>query len=323
MNTPIYPRYLTAHQNNSLQEKIDRGFQILENCTLCGHQCKANRLKGEKGLCRAGLLPKVCSFMPHHGEEPPISGKKGSGTIFFSNCNLACVYCQNYEFSQLNEGQEVEFERLAEMMIQLQGMGVHNINWVTPTHYMPQILKSLKIAADKGLNLPIVYNTSGYETLETAKLLDGIIDIYLPDMRYSDTKMSKKYSNAPNYPEINRKNIKEAFRQVGDAQIDAYGVIRAGLIVRLLVLPDNISGTVETLRFIHKEVSPNTYISLMSQYYPYYKAKNYTQINRRISKKEYSRAAEEMKRLKLNGWIQEDYGLDSLAGVNIIKKDKL
>jgi len=260
----------------------------------------------------------VYSSLSHHGEEPPISGTCGSGTIFFSNCNMHCVYCQNYEFSQCHQGKEVEMEELAGLMLRLQKSKCHNINLVTPTHIMPQILKALKIAISQGLNIPIVYNTSGYELPEIIRKLSGVVDIYLPDMRYADNQNSITYSQAPDYPRLNQESVKEMHKQVGTAQINDAGIIEKGMIVRHLVLPNNISGTKEIMRFIAKEISKDTYISLMSQYFPCYEANGFPQINRRVRKEEYDEAIKYMRNCGLhNGWIQESGGLERFAGVNI------
>jgi putative pyruvate formate lyase activating enzyme len=256
--------------------------------------------------------------MPHHGEEPPISGQRGSGTIFFSHCNMNCVYCQNYEFSQIGEGKEVDFQELADFMLQLQDMGCHNINLVTPTHVMPQILKALLLAIPKGLRLPLVYNTGGYELPQILYLLDGIVDIYLPDMRYADNEVAIKYSSAPDYPRYNQESLKEMHRQVGVAKIDQEGIIKRGLIIRHLVLPDNIAGTDKIMQFISTQLSKDTYISLMSQYFPCYKAAQFKEILRRITLKEYEDAKDTMYKWALgNGWIQDSCGLDRFAGINI------
>lgn len=261
----------------------------------------------------------VCSFMVHHGEEPPISGMHGSGTIFFSYCNMACVYCQNYEFSQLGQGREVDFAELAKIMLELQEMGCHNVNLVTPTHVMPQILRALALAISDGLKIPLVYNTGGYELAEIIKLLDGIIDIYLPDMRYGNSEAAKKYSLAPDYPRYNQESVKEMHRQVGVANIDEReGIIKKGVIIRHLVLPHNISDTDKIMRFIAEEISPDTYISLMSQYHPYYKAERFKELGRRIIHQEYENAKGIMQKYGLhNGWVQQSYGLERFAGVNI------
>lgn len=313
-----YPSYLESYQNGVLPKIADRAYQMLESCSICPHLCKVNRLKNEKGFCKTGLKPKVCSFMLHHGEEPPISGNKGSGTIFFSNCNMHCAYCQNYEFSQMDEGREVELEELADFMLQLQNMGAHNINLVTPTHIMPQILKALIIAIRKGLRIPLVYNSSGYELGETIRLLEGIIDVYLPDMRYGENAIAEKYSCIKDYAEHNHAAVLEMHRQVGIANIDNDGIIKRGLIIRHLVLPCGISGTKKIMKFIAEKLSPQTYISLMSQYAPYHKAANFNELSRRITHEEYLEAQGILEKYELyNGWSQESHGLDRFAGINI------
>lgn len=279
----------------------------LENCSICPRRCRANRLSGKVGYCRAPFDPVVYSYSPHHGEEPPLSGTRGSGTIFFTHCNMKCVYCQNYYFSQLDNGEEVSTKKLASMMLYLEKIKCHNINLVSPTHFVPQILMALEIAVDNGLDIPIVYNTGGYDSPDTIKLLDGIIDIYMPDMRYSSNDMAKRYSDAPDYVERNRTSVKEMQRQVGDLVLDGEGIAESGLIIRLLVLPEYISGTKETLRFIKENISTNAYLSMMSQYYPTFKAYDHKEISRGISINEYKNIVDEAKRLGLNnGWIQED-----------------
>lgn len=314
----MYPAYLESFQNGNLERLIEKTFTMLESCSLCPRRCGINRLKDEKGFCRTGLQPKVCSFMTHRGEEPPISGTQGSGTIFFSCCNMACIYCQNYEFSQIQEGRGVDFKELARFMLHLQGMGCHNINLVTPTHVLPQILKALNIAIRQGLKLPLVYNTGGYELPEVIQLLDAIVDIYLPDMRYAQEEMAVKYSNAPDYPKYNQAAIKEMHRQVGTAQIDEKGIIKRGLIIRHLVLPLDICGTDKIMRFISENLSKDTYISLMSQYYPCFKAGEFLEISRRITIQEYTQAEKSLQRYGLfNGWVQESHGLERFAGTNI------
>jgi putative pyruvate formate lyase activating enzyme len=256
--------------------------------------------------------------MAHRGEEPPISGRNGSGTIFFSYCNMHCAYCQNYEFSQKGEGREVDSEELADMMLELQNLGCHNLNLVTPTHVMPQILKSLELAVKKGFHLPIVYNTGGYELAEIIKLLDGIVDIYLADMRYADKKVAIKYSGAPDYPKYNQVSVKEMQRQVGIAQFQASGIVKKGLIIRHLVLPNNISGTAKIMRFIAGDLSKDTYLSLMSQYYPCYRSPDFPELNRRITPEEYREAKRLAQEYGLaNGWTQESFGLKRFAGTNI------
>lgn len=313
------PAYLNAYNNGTLDRAIIQTQEILGSCAICPRKCRVNRLKDQQGFCKTGAKARVYSFMAHHGEEPPISGEQGSGTIFFSYCNMACVYCQNFEFSQQGgEGKEANPQELANIMLELQNFGCHNINLVSPTHVMPQILQALKPAIKAGLSVPLVYNSGGYELAEMIRLLDGIIDIYLPDMRYADNAAAKKYSSAGDYPEQNRQAIKEMFRQAGTAVIDENGIITKGLIIRHLVLPQNISGTEKIMRFISEEISPETYISLMSQYFPCYKSGDFPQLSRRISLEEYEYAQRIMEKYGLhNGWIQESGGLDRYAGINI------
>lgn len=314
----MYPAYLESYNNAKLKSAALEAFKLLEACSICPRLCKVNRLKNEKGFCKTGLKPKIISFMPHHGEEPPISGTRGSGTIFFSHCNMACVYCQNYQFSQEGEGREVEFEELADFMLQLQGMGCHNINLVTPTHVMPQILKALELAIPKGLKIPLVYNTGGYELPGVIRLLSAVVDIYLPDMRYGDSETAIKYSSAPDYPKYNQEAVKEMHRQAGVADFDENGIIKRGLIIRYLVLPNNISGTDKTMKFIANGLSKDTYISLMSQYAPYHKAARFKEISCRINFQEYEDAKSAMEESGLyNGWTQEEGGMERLAGTNI------
>jgi putative pyruvate formate lyase activating enzyme len=290
-----------------LQNRIEAAYKLLESCRVCPRECGVNRLKNDKlGFCRSGLNPVISSVSPHHGEEPPLSGTKGSGTIFFANCNLRCVYCQNYPISQLGNGEERSPGELACRMLWLQEQGCHNLNLVTPTHFMPQILKALGIARERGFNLPIVYNTSGYDSLESLRLLDGIVDIYLPDMRYSDDRTSLKYSIAPHYHEINRVAIREMYRQVGNLKLDAQGIATRGLIIRHLILPGGLSGTEKIMKFLAEEISKDVYISLMSQYFPAYKAAEHKEVNRRITEEEYDDAYDiKMKYGLKNGWVQE------------------
>jgi len=312
------PLYLDAYDAGRLDALADKALGMLENCNICPRKCGINRLKGNQGFCQTALKPKVYSYLAHHGEEPPVSGKRGSGTIFFSNCNISCCYCQNYKFSQLGEGREVTFEELAGFMLQLQEKGCHNINLVTPTHIMPQILKALIIAVKNGLKIPLVYNTSGYESAESISLLEGLIDVYLADMRYADNDMAIKYSQAPGYPEFNQKAIKEMHRQTSIAKFDKEDIITGGVIIRHLVLPQNISGTEKIMKFIANEISKETYISLMSQYHPYYKAIDSLKLNRRVSYEEYTDAKNIMEKYGLhNGWTQESGGLEHLAGIHI------
>lgn len=294
--------------NTSNIGKINRLLKdSLKNCSICPRRCGVDRTKGPTGYCRATSNPAVYSYSPHHGEEPPLSGTRGSGTIFFSHCNMKCTYCQNYYFSQLDNGEEISVEKLAGMMLSLQKRGCHNINLVSPTHFVPQIMMALEVAFDKGLRLPIVYNTGGYDLPETISLLDGIIDIYMPDMRYSDDEMARQYSDAPNYTGYNRESVKEMHRQVGDLIVDEHGIAGRGLIVRLLAMPEGISGASQTLKFIRDEISKDAYLSLMSQYYPTFKAYNYKEISRGVTRSEYKNIVDEARKLGLNnGWVQEE-----------------
>ncbi len=317
INSQMHPSYLDAYQSGRLKRISRQLYLSLESCQICPRRCKANRLNGKTGFCKTGKLPKIYSFMPHHGEEPPISGVKGSGTIFFSHCNMGCVYCQNYEFSQSGAGREYTFEELAQVMLKLQALGCHNINLVTPTHVLPQILGALELAIPRGLKIPLVYNTSGYESPEIIKLLDSIVDIYLADSRYGDNSIAKELSLAADYVEFNQGALKEMYRQVG-IQIPADGLIKRGLIIRHLVLPNQVSATEKIMKFIAQELSEDTYISLMSQYLPYHKASAYPEINRRLKAAEYEEAKQILIRYHLlNGWIQESYGQERFAGVNI------
>jgi len=284
-----------------------KAFKLLSSCELCPHKCRVNRLKGERGFCRSGEEVIISSYNTHFGEEPPLVGNFGSGTIFFTNCNLKCVYCQNYPISQLGNGNKVTLQELAKIMLALQKRKCHNIILVTPTHFVPQILKSLKSAIKMGLHIPIVYNSSGYDSANTLKLLDGVVDIYLPDARYADNEIARKYSSAPNYFEIMKKALNEMHRQVGDLITDKSGLARSGLIVRHLVLPEGLSGTKKIMSFIAREISPHTYISLMAQYFPAYQADQFPLLSRRIDKEEYREAVQIFKEEGLeNGWFQED-----------------
>ncbi|MDO8602791.1 MAG: radical SAM protein [Candidatus Omnitrophota bacterium] len=272
-----------------MQGRIKKAYKLMEKCCICPRKCGVNRLKGQIGFCKAGLLPMVSSFHAHFGEEPPISGRSGSGTIFFTHCSLRCVFCQNHPISQLGSGKEVSVEELAGMMLKLQAEGCHNINFVTPAHYMPQILKAVFIAKELGLNIPLVYNSGGYESIEALEILDGIIDIYMPDMKYSDSSSAKKYSNAPDYFEINKIAVKEMYRQVGDLKMDR-GIAKKGLLIRHLVLPEDLAGSQEVFEFIANELSPDTYVNVMAQYYSGYLADKYPEIDRRITAREYMEA---------------------------------
>jgi len=263
---------------------------MLEECRVCPRHCGINRLAGERGDCHVADRAIVSSYGPHFGEEAPLVGRHGSGTIFFSYCNLRCVFCQNYTISQLGDGSPVNSEELAAMMLSLQAKGCHNINLVSPTHVVPYILDALEIAVSRGLYLPLVYNSGGYDSLETLKLLDGIVDIYMPDMKYSDDRVAEELSGVKDYPSINQAAIREMHRQVGDLQVDGQGIARRGLLVRHLVLPNRLAGTQEVVRFLAREVSTNTYLNIMSQYRPCYKAFDMPSLACSISRKEFEEA---------------------------------
>lgn len=300
----MFASYLNLYRNGELKQRQKKLFRLVKNCTLCPHRCRVNRLKGEKGFCRAGGLPYVYAYHLHRGEEPPISGANGSGTIFFTYCNSRCVYCQNYTFSQLGQGNEFSLEELAQMMLSLQTQGAHNVNLVSPTHFGPQIVGALEIAAACGLEIPLVYNTMAYDSLETLQLLDGIVDIYLADMRYTEDELALKYSSLPNYVQLNQVAIKEMHRQVGNLKIEN-GIAKRGLIVRQLVLPNQISGAKKIMEFLAKEVSSGVSLSLMSQYYPTYRAKDIPLLARQINREEWEQVVQAASEFGLvNGWIQ-------------------
>lgn len=291
MTAKIYPSYLKAHRTGRLDEKIERLEKRLSACDICPRKCGANRLRGKTGYCGAGEKAKVSSYCAHFGEESCLAGKYGSGTIFFSHCSLKCVFCQNYKISSLAEGSEVSPEELASFMLELQNQGCHNINLVTPTHFVPQILGALKTAAGIGLNLPLVYNCGGYESEETIEMLDGIIDIYMPDVKFSSPDAAGKFCGARDYFPNLKKILKLMHRQVGDLKIEN-GIAGRGLLVRHLVMPNGLAGTGEIMEFIAKEISENTFINIMDQYRPCWEACKYPEINRAITGREYQQARE-------------------------------
>ncbi|MCK4695222.1 MAG: radical SAM protein, partial [Candidatus Cloacimonetes bacterium] len=262
------PVYLETFKNGLLQEKIKQAYNLLENCSLCPRKCGVNRLEDEKGICKTGKKAMVSSYNAHFGEEAPLVGRFGSGTIFFTNCNLLCNFCQNYDISHEGHGYEVDDEELAAMMIHLQRLGCHNINFVTPSHVVFQIISALEIAIEKGLSIPLVYNTSAYDSVETIKLLDGVFDIYMPDFKFWDKKVAEITCHARDYPEVARSAILEMHRQVGDLVFDSKGIAKKGLLIRHLVLPQQLSNTKEIMRFISEKISRNTYVNIMPQYRP-------------------------------------------------------
>jgi len=291
---------LELYHSGKLAERVEAAKALLNNCQVCPQHCGVNRLAGEIGKCHTGRLAAVSSYGPHFGEEAPLVGKHGSGTIFFTNCNLKCLFCQNYDISQLGDGDEVSKEELAKMMLALQNRGCHNINFVSPTHVVPQILEALEIAINLGLMLPLIYNSGGYDSIETMEILDGIVDIYMPDMKYSDEKTAEELSGVKKYPYINRAAIREMHRQVGDLQTDEDGIAIRGLLIRHLVLPHSLAGTKETMKFIAEEISQNSYVNLMSQYHPCYKAFQVPQLARPSLKQEMIEAIKFARQAGLN-----------------------
>lgn len=280
-------------------------LELLEKCAICPHNCGINRLNNQIGRCKSKDTVKVALYSIHNFEEPCISGKKGSGTVFFSNCNMNCVFCQNYEISQHGKGKEISIEELADIFIKQQEKNVENINLVTPTSYVPQIIEAIKIARGNGLKLPIVYNTNGYEKVETLKMLDGFVDIYLPDFKYSDNELGKRLSKVDNYFEIATEALKEMYRQTGKAVFNDEGIMQRGMIIRHLVLPNHILNSRRVLKWINENMH-DVYVSVMAQYFPTYKAKEIDDINRKLTKEEYEQIENYLYRLDLeNGYIQE------------------
>jgi putative pyruvate formate lyase activating enzyme len=303
------PAYLSLYRSGELQKRAEALEVRLAHCDLCPRNCGINRLKGELGFCHSGSLAIVASICAHHGEEPPLSGTKGSGTVFFGNCNMRCVYCQNHQISQDRRrlrGQETDCQALAQQLLYLQDvLGCHNINFVSPSHFVPQMVRAVLEAVPLGLKLPLVYNTGGYDSIDTLKLLDGVIDIYLPDIRYADNKVAKKYSHAPGYVEHARVAIKEMYRQVGSLIVDDKGVAQRGMIIRHLILPEGLAGSEESLTWLEQELSPDVYLSIMAQYYPAHRASLFPAIARRITKAEYNKVVALLEELGMeNGWIQ-------------------
>ncbi|HNU71498.1 MAG TPA: radical SAM protein [Thermodesulfobacteriota bacterium] len=284
------PSYIILQQSGELADRIDRLNAMLASCSLCPRTCKVNRLEGTRGVCGAGRSLVVASAFPHFGEEPPLVGRHGSGTIFLSHCNLRCVFCQNHDISHHEEGSTITSEDLGRLMIGLQERGCHNINFVTPTQYAPQIVAALPDAISRGLRIPLVYNCGGYESLETIRLLDRIVDIYMPDMKFSSSAPAHTYCTAPDYPEVVKAVLREMHRQVGVLSVDSYGIAERGLLIRHLVMPEGLAGTEETMRFVAEELSPDSYVNIMDQYYPHYHAHQYPEINRCITAEEYRSA---------------------------------
>jgi putative pyruvate formate lyase activating enzyme len=286
------PAYLRLHERGELADRVERGLAMLRSCRVCPRDCDVDRWNDQKAVCLTGRHAVVASYFPHFGEEDCLRGHRGSGTIFFANCNLKCVFCQNYDISQKPAGAEVGPAELSAMMLELQGLGCHNINFVTPEHVVPQIVEALPFAIEGGLSLPIVYNTSGYDSLESLQLLDGIVDVYMPDFKYWSPEASKRYSKAENYGAAVREGISEMQRQVGDLVLDESGLAKRGLLVRHLVMPGGVAETRQVMRYLAREISPRVYVNLMDQYYPAFKTDRYPEIHRRITQEEYLAACE-------------------------------
>lgn len=289
MTTPVY---LNLLESGEFEHRVKALNQMLEDCVLCPRQCKVNRLRGEKGYCRTLNRPIVSSYQSHFGEEDELVGRNGSGTIFFSNCNLSCVFCQNYQISQCGEGREVGVERLSDMMLSLQEQGCHNINLVSPSHVVPQIVEAIYIASEEGLSIPIVYNTNGYDLTDTLRFLDGIVDIYMPDIKFSDDSIAYRYLGVKNYYSIATAAVKEMHRQVGNLKTDDRGIAYRGLLIRHLVMPQNLAGTDTIMNFIGEEISKDTYVNIMAQYYPAHRAYRFEHLDRGLEPWEYRKAVE-------------------------------
>jgi len=295
-NSPVY---LTLLRSGELEQRVQIAYEHLHACDFCGRLCHVDRYE-QLGACQTGTRAVVSSFGPHLGEEHPLRGYRGSGTIFFAWCNLNCQFCQNYDISQLGHGREVEPEELAEMMLSLQAQECHNINLVSPTHVVPQILAAVFIAAEAGLHLPLVWNTGGYDSLAALALLDGVVDIYMPDIKYTDEETAYKYSKVRNYPAVNQAAVKEMHRQVGDLALDENGIALRGLLVRHLVLPEELAGTAVIARFLAEEISRDTYINVMDQYRPCYKAAELPPLDRPLTRAAYEHALQQAREAGLH-----------------------
>jgi len=313
------PGYAKLEKSGKLAQRVAQAYRIFEKCRLCPRQCGVNRAKGEKGFCRAPLRPVVFSHQPHFGEEEPISGMNGSGTIFFSNCNLRCVFCQNWPIAHEGRGDEIEDEDLADMMIELQKIGCHNINLVTPTHVMPNILNATRMALKKGLRLPLFYNTSGYERIEILKILEGIVDMYKPDFKYMDPQKAAKYSSgASDYPDLTKRAVLEMQRQVGVLKSDKSGFAIQGLLIRHLVMPNRIADTEQFVKWVAENLPRSTYVNIMAQYHVDYKAYEYPELARGITVREFTEAIDWAKQ---TGLINLD--AKSLATYNVYRRSPL
>jgi len=284
------PSYIRLYERNELTKRIEIAHERLKECQICPRRCKVNRLAGGRGICQVGELPMISSYNPHFGEEDPLVGSHGSGTIFLTHCNLKCIFCQNYDISHGGMGEEISLKRFAQIMLELQKMGCHNINFVSPTHIVPQILAALPIAIENGLRIPLVYNTGGYDSVETLKLLDGVFDIYMPDFKFTNAEVAQRFAKAKDYPQMAKEAIKEMHRQVGDLVLNEEGIAEKGLLVRHLVLPGGLAGTKEVAKFLAQEISTNTYINIMDQYRPCGSAHMFPPLDRFITSEEFHEA---------------------------------
>lgn len=295
----VTPSYRKLWESGTLSARAKEARRRLEACDICAHECGVNRLAGARGFCRAGDTIEISSYGPHYGEEDVLVGSRGSGTVFLTGCNLRCVFCQNYDISHLRHGYTVSIEEFAGILMGLQSRGCHNINLVTPTHFLPQIISALDLACAEGLNIPLVWNCGGYESVTALRLLDGIVDIYMPDVKFGDSAEAARLTGARGYWEAVQQALLEMHRQVGDLKVDSAGIAYQGLLVRHLVLPGNLAGTESVLKFIAEEISPNTYVNIMAQYHPAYQARHYPPLDRRITRQEYIEALQITRRLGL------------------------
>ncbi len=305
------PAYLQLEEEGRLAERVEQAFELFESCRVCPRECGVNRLQGERGICRSPEQVVVYSAHPHFGEELPLVGRFGSGTIFFSNCSLRCVFCQNWPIAHEGRGHEISDEQLAELMLEVQRIGCHNVNLVTPTHLVPHILNATRIAAQGGLRIPLVYNTGGYDSLEAIRLLDGVVDIYLPDLKFMDPHEAETYMGAADYPEIAKRAIAEMHRQVGELETDRQGVAVRGLMIRHLVMPNRVAGTREFVRWVADELSTSTYVNIMAQYRVEHRAFEYPDISRAITNQEFLEAMD---------WAEEA-GLTNLDERSLMQRD--
>jgi len=306
MSSEMAPAYISLFESGELRRRVDTAFQMLKACTVCPRKCRTTRLSGGIGACSAGLEIHVSSIGPHFGEEPPLTGTSGSGTVFFSHCNLHCLFCQNHQISQQGIGNEISYEDLADQYVELQELGCHNINLVSPTTWGPQIMKTVLLACERGLRIPLVYNSGGYDSFDMLRLFEGVVDIYLPDMKYGNSKSAAQLSGIQNYVIHNQACVREMFRQVGLLRLDENGIAQRGLIVRHLVLPNDKADSREVFRFLADELSEYIAVSLMSQYSPQYRAHSIPELNRPITRKEYETALRWFHESGLTGgYIQE------------------